>query len=264
MPAFFTALLGILIKVFEASPVIIGILIILGLVVGAFFLYHSVFIKPQNKLILRSIEEKFMYGISQVTGGIKAVEDVVKAYKDNEDLKHKQIEEKMDDIKSIASSNNLQLLNLADDMNTYKILNHEVLTDEMEKISAVIYYSATAVSNILSNFVIEFRSNPEKNNGGTDELLFSVTKDVQRDRLKYHTELLTQGVSPRTIQLWEETEGEMFERFAFWIIQFYDKFKVMKGNGAITELIKTEAGILKDRFYREFMRVFKSKLSIKE
>jgi len=262
MASVFTWFWGVLLTLASHAPAILILLLFLALVIASFYAYHTLFVAPAFTATLRTIQDKFLLGISQVTGGIESVENTVKAYKDNEDIKHNQIETKMEEIHVGIRANNEQLLIIKDDMNTYKIVNHEVLSDELDKIGAVVYYSSTAATNILSEALISFRDHPERVVISNDQLLHDITKDVQKDRLKYHTQLVTQGVSPRTVQLWEETEGEMFERFAFWIIQFYERFQTMRGNGTVTELIKTEANTLKDRFFREFMTTFKGKLSI--
>ena len=145
-------------------------------------------------------------------------------------------------------------------MDKYAITNHDVLNDEIGQIDAVIYMSATSVANILKESLHQKRK--VNNDIKIDALISEVANDVQSDRLKYHTDLITKGVQPKTVQLWEEVEAELFEGFMFRITQTFTKLASLNGNGTVDRLIDRECELLRDYLHGEFMKRLKRRLSV--
>ena len=155
----------------------------------------------------------------------------------------------------------MQSLNSA--MERYAITNHDVLDDEVGQIDAIIYMSATSVSNILKNMLVDVRKNGKDfTEKAIEELVEEITIDVEADRRKYHSELITKGVSTKTVSLWEETEREAFESFLYRIIQTFKKLVEMKGNGTVDKLIERECELLRDYMHTDFMKRLKRRMSV--
>lgn len=210
-----------------------------------------IYIKDQRSLTAK-LDAHHAESQSKLADNRTVLENILKDHIANEDKQFHILGEGQRILQELVSR-------VYDDMKTYKVINHDALGNELEKINTVIYNSCASVVHILSSALIAHRHGTEHLK---EDVLHEIIQDIEKDRRKYHDELTIDGVATRTIAIWEETESELFKGFLFWITQFWNKFIAIPGNGNADERIKAEADNLKYRMYNEFMKVFKSKLSI--
>lgn len=151
------------------------------------------------------------------------------------------------------------IFNLKNTMVSYKIMNQEVMCDDVEDISMIIRMSAESISNICVQYTIGKRDG-YKNTFDINELMKLITDDVQKDRENFHISLVEKGLNPKAIKVWEETEKIMFPKFAIYCRDFATSYIKLSGNGELNNLIKTQGKLLADRLYSEFMSTLKSKI----
>jgi hypothetical protein len=192
------------------------------------------------------------YMIDKLEGSHKHIEIMVASLKELIHEHAKSEEKTLESIENKAYGNAERIEALSTQITRITTKLPDTKIEDIKKIYDVIKLSSISVSTKVLQYIEEckFGSNPI--DADADTAVSIAVNDVQADRLVWHNQLVTDGVKPDLIALWEKCENMLFKDFAFRIMEFVKDCNSFHGNGHTKRYYEMARESLERYFYETF------------